>query len=90
MRRSEKKALMSQRPEMYKLVGPLSKARVQEQCEKSFVLLQAYIDEVELEGSDYTLRQEIYSMVDYAARMLAAIEEYGVKDSKHGNVVAHS
>lgn len=92
VRRSEKKELNEAHKnlKLYKLDGPLSKARVQEPWEKAFVLLQAYVEEVKLKQNDYALRQEMYSMVDYATRMLAAIEEYAVKGSKHGIVVAQS
>lgn len=92
VRRSEKKALNAahKRLRLYKLDGPLSKARVQEPWEKSYVLLQAFIEELELEGNDFTLRQEMISIVDYATRMLSAIEEYSAKGSKHGNIAVQS
>jgi hypothetical protein len=50
VRRSEKKALNAAHEglKMYKLYGPLSKARVQEPWEKALVLLQAYIKKAEL------------------------------------------
>jgi ATP-dependent DNA helicase HFM1/MER3 len=92
VRRSEKKALNAAHKtlRLYKLDGPLSKARVQESWEKAFVLLQAYIEELDLESNDYTLRQEMNSIVDYGMRMLSAIEEYSANGSKHGNLVVQS
>jgi Sec63 Brl domain len=68
----------------YKLEGPLSKARVQSPEQKAFVLLQASIGRLHLE--DYSLRQEMQSMVEYASRILSAIEEYSAKGSLHGQV----
>jgi hypothetical protein len=51
VRRSEKKALNAGHKglKMYKLYGPLSKAWVQEPWEQALVLLQSYINEVEIE-----------------------------------------
>lgn len=72
----------------YKLEGPPSKARVQTPEQKAFVLLQASIGKLHLE--DYALRQEMQSMVEYASRMLSAIEEYSAKGSKHGQVATQS
>ena len=89
VRRCEKKALNTIHKElkMYKLDGPLSKARVQEPWQKAFILLQAYIEEFELEGFDSATRQEIHSMVDFATRILSAIEEMSFKGSMNGNVL---
>lgn len=72
----------------YKLHGPPSKVRVQDPCQKAFVLLQAAIGQVHLE--DFTLRQEMGSMVDYSRRMLAAVEEYSVQGTKNGRVAIQS
>lgn len=72
----------------YKLDGPPSKARVQNPEQKAFVLLQASIGRLHLE--DYALRQEMQAMVEYASRMLSAIEEYSAKGSKHGEVAFQS
>jgi predicted flap endonuclease-1-like 5' DNA nuclease len=72
----------------YKLEGPPSKARVQNPEQKAFVLLQASIGRLHLE--DYALRQEMQAMVEYASRMLSAIEEYSAKGSKHGEVAFQS
>jgi len=92
VRRNEKKALNAAHKilKLHKLEGPPSKVRVKEPWEKAFVLLQVYIEGLELEGNDYAMRQEMNSMVEYASRMLAAIEEYSAKGSKHGNVAVQS
>lgn len=89
VRRCEKKALNSIHKElkMYKLDGPLSKARVQEPWQKAFVLLQAYIEEFNVEGLDAATRQEMNSMVDCATRILSAIEELSLKGSMNGNIL---
>ena len=89
VRRCEKKALNGIHKElkMYKLDGPLSKARVQEPWQKSFILLQAYIEDFEFEGFDSATRQEITSMVNCAMRMLSAMEELSLKGSMNGNVL---
>ena len=89
VRRSEKKALNSVHKELklYKLDGPISKARVQEPWQKAFVLLQAYVEEIEFEGLDGATRQEMNSMVDSATRILSAIEELSLKGSLNGNVL---
>jgi Sec63 Brl domain len=72
----------------YKLDGAPSKIRVQNPQQKAFVLLQASVGQIHLE--DYTLRQEMASMVDYSSRILSAVEEYSVKGSGHGHVVMQS
>jgi ATP-dependent DNA helicase HFM1/MER3 len=92
VRRMEKKTLNQVHKNLkYKLEGPPSKVRVQEPWEKSFVLLQVYVADLELNGSEtHALRQEMNSMVEYSSRMLAALEEYSVRGSKHGNVVVQS
>lgn len=61
---------------------------MQDPTQKAFVLLQASIGQIFLE--DYTLRQEMNSMVEYASRMLSAIEEYSLQGSKHGHVALQS
>jgi hypothetical protein len=58
--------------------------RVQTPQQKSFVLLQASIGQEHLE--DFTLRQEMSSMVEYATRMLSAIEEYSTEGGTNGQV----
>ena len=90
-RRSEKKALNAAHKalQLYKLEGQPSKVRVQEPWEKSFVLIQVYIEQVEMQ-CDHALRQEMMSMVEYASRMLTAIEEYSAQGTKHYNVVVQS
>ena len=92
VRRPEKKVLNAAHKALkkYKLEGQPSKVRVKEPWQKAFVLLQVYIDELELEGNDFTLRQELNSMVEYASRMLAAIEEYSQKSTKNGIVLVQS
>lgn len=89
VRRCEKKALNSIHKElkMYKLDGPLSKVRVQEPWQKAFVLLQAYIEELDVEGLDAATRQEMNSMVDCSTRILSAIEEFCLKGSMNGNIL---
>lgn len=73
----------------YKLEGgPPSKIRVQTSSQKSFVLLQAAIGQYFL--NDYTLRQEMSLSIEFASRMLTAIEDYSVEDSKHGKVALES
>lgn len=90
-RRSEKKALNTAHKslKLYKLEGPPSKVRVKEPWEKSFVLIQAYIEQVEMQ-CDFALRQEMTTMVEYASRILAAIEEYSAYASKNFNVLVQS
>ncbi len=68
----------------YKLEGPASKIRIQNPSQKAFVLLQAAIGQHYLD--DYTLRQEMSMSVEYASRMLTAIEDYSIEESKHGKV----
>ena len=91
VRRSEKKVLNAAHKslKLHKLEGPPSKVRVREPWEKSFVLIQAYIEQVEIHG-DFALHQEMTAMVEYASRMLAAIEEYSAHGSKNFNVVVQS
>lgn len=85
VRRSEKKVLNELHKTIrYKLDGPVSKVRVQQPWQKTFVLLQAAVGQQYLE--DYTLRQEMSMMVDFAARMLVAIEEFSIEGSMHGQV----
>jgi len=85
VRRSEKKNLNdAHRMIKYKLPGPPSKVRIQTPTEKAFVLLQCSIGQHFIE--DYTLRQEMSAMVDYATRMLVATESYSVKHTKHGKL----
>jgi hypothetical protein len=57
---------------------------VQESWQKAFVLLQASVARLHIE--DYSLRQEMNSMVDYASRMLSAVEEFSIHGSRHGQV----
>jgi ATP-dependent DNA helicase HFM1/MER3 len=91
VRRSEKKALN----EVHKLIryklpvdGPPSKVRVQSPWEKTFVLLQAAIGQHYLE--DVTLRQEMSFMVEYATRILSAVEDYTIDGSMNGQVALQS
>jgi len=89
VRRSEKKTLKEIHKVMkYKLDGALSKVTIQNPSQKAFVLLQASIGRIDIE--DYTLRQEMNSMVDFSSRMLAALEEYSVRGTKNGNIVLQS
>jgi replicative superfamily II helicase len=78
VRRYEKSKLNeAQKDIKYKLDGPPSKVRVQTPFQKAFVLLQAAIGQVYFE--DYTLRQEMNSMIEYASRMLTALEQYSAR-----------
>jgi replicative superfamily II helicase len=88
VRRNEKKALNAAHKtlKMYKLEGPLSKVRIQEPWQKSFVLLQAYIEDLEFEDHDFAMKKEMKAMVEYAARTLTAVEEFSIKGTKNGNV----
>ena len=89
VRRSEKKILNELHKSIrYKLDGPVSKVRVQQPWQKAFVLLQTAVGRHYLE--DFTLRQEMSMMVDFAARMLVAIEEFSVEGSMHGQVALQS
>ena len=89
VRRSEKKDLNDAHKIIrYKLDGPPSKVRVQTPAQKAFVLLQAAIGQHYLE--DFTLRQEMSCMVEYATRMLSAAEEFSIEGSKHGQVALQS
>lgn len=89
VRRSEKRLLNDAHKSIkFKFEGPPSKVRVQEPHQKAFVLLQAAIGQDFLD--DYTLRQEMSSIVEYSTRMLAATEEYSVYGSKHGIVALNS
>jgi ATP-dependent DNA helicase HFM1/MER3 len=87
VRRSEKKTLNAALKTLkkYKLEGPASKVRVKEPWEKSFVLLQAHIEDIPID--DYAMRQEMNSMVDYATRMLSAIEEHAIQGTGNGNII---
>ena len=64
--------------------GPPSKIRIQTPEQKAFVLLQAAIGQHYLE--DYTLRQEMSLVVEYATRILIAAEDYSVEQTKNGQV----
>jgi hypothetical protein len=89
VRRAEKKALNEVHKIIrYKLDGPPSKVRIQTPSEKAFVLLQAAIGQHYLE--DFTLRQEMSYMVEYATRMLSAVEEYSIDGSMNGQVALQS
>ena len=89
VRRAEKRFLKEAHKSLkYKLDGPPSKVTIQKPSEKAFVLLQVTIGKISVE--DYALRQEMNSMADYSSRMLAALEEYSVRATKHGNVVLES
>jgi Sec63 Brl domain/Helicase conserved C-terminal domain len=91
VRKSEKKMLNEAHKiiKMYKLDGPASKVRVQLPWEKAFVLLQVYIDKLDID-MPFTLRQEMISIVEYASRMLVAFEEYSILGSKNGNVIVQT
>jgi Sec63 Brl domain len=89
VRRSEKKSLNEMCKSIrYKLDGPASKSRVQKPADKSFVLLQVAIGQLHVEDS--VLQQEMTAMVDYALRMLGAVEEYSIHGSKNANVAIQS
>jgi ATP-dependent DNA helicase HFM1/MER3 len=87
VRRLEKKALNAcHKSEVtrFKLEGPLSKVRIQDSSQKTFVLLQAYISKQDLES--FTLRREMSNMADKAQHILLTAQEYSIKGSKHGQV----
>ncbi|GKY92454.1 hypothetical protein MPSEU_000215900 [Mayamaea pseudoterrestris] len=89
VKRNEKKFLNQTHGRIkHKLDGPQSKIRIQEPWQKSFVLLQASIGQIPID--DYSLRQEMNAMVEYASRMLSALEEYSVRGSRNGQVAMHS
>lgn len=89
VRRGEKKALNEVHKLIrYKLDGPPSKVRVQSPWEKTFVLLQAAIGQHYLE--EKTLRQEMSFMVEYATRILSAVEDYSIDGSMNGQVSLQS
>lgn len=89
VRRSEKRFLKEAHKSLkYKLDGPPSKVTIQKPFEKAFVLLQVSIGRIHLE--DYTLRQEMNSMVDFSSRMLMALEDYSTRGTKNGMVVLES
>jgi len=89
VRRSEKKTLKEVHKMIkYKLDGPPSKVTIQTPTEKAFVLLQAAIGQHFLE--DFTLRSEMSFMVEYATRLLCAVEEYSIDGSMNGQVALQS
>lgn len=89
VRRSEKRFLKEVHKSLkYKLEGAQSRITIQSPSDKAFVLLQISIGRLFLD--DYTLRKEMTAMVEFASRMLQALEEYGVRASKHGAVVVES
>lgn len=95
LRKNEKKPLnAAQKMVKYHLEGTPSQVRVKENWEKVFVLLQVHISQLQMDCNnptlDFTLRSETVSMVDFASRMLAAIEEYSHKGSENGHVVFQS
>ena len=85
VRRAEKSLLNEAHKQIkYKLDGSLSKVRIQNPEQKAFVLLQCAIGHMYLQ--DYTLRQEMSTIVEYSKRMLAAFEEYCIEESRHGKI----
>jgi hypothetical protein len=89
VRRSEKKLLNEMHKMVkYKLEGPASKARVKESEQKAFVLLQASIGRIHI--NEFSLRQEMCGMVDFASRMLSATEEFSASGSQNGGVLVQS
>lgn len=87
VQRNEKKTLNQVHKTIkYKLPGPPSK--IQTPTEKPFVLLQAAIGQCFLE--DFTLRQEMSYMVEFASRLLTAVEEYSIDGSMNGHVALQS
>jgi ATP-dependent DNA helicase HFM1/MER3 len=85
VRRAEKSLLNEAHKQIkYKLDGPLSKVRVQKPQQKAFVLLQCAIGHIYLQ--DYTLRQEMSTIVEYSKRMLSSFEDYSVEESRHGKL----
>ena len=64
--------------------APPSKIRVQNPDQKAFVLLQAAIGQHYF--NDFTLRQEMSSSIEFASRILSAMEDYSIEESGHGQV----
>ena len=89
VRRSEKKLLNEVHAKVkFPIDTPTSKVRIQSPSQKAFVMLQASIGQKYLD--DYSLRQEMSLMVDDATRILAALEDYSVQDSKNGKTALES
>lgn len=87
VRRNEKKVLNECHKSesiRFKLEGPLSKVRIQQPWEKSFVLLQAFIGQHSFDN--FTLGQEMTTLANNAQRLLLAAQEYSFKGSQYGKV----
>ena len=91
LRRSEKKVLNEMhKNSKYRIKTDLapSKFRVNVPSHKAFIMLQASISGHTCEN--YTMQAEMYRMVDYATRMLSAIQDYSVGSTLHGNIALES
>ena len=85
LRRSEKKHLNECNKKVhFKLGNPPSKFKTQSPSDKAFILLQAGIGQLYLE--DFTLRQEMTSLMDQCSTILTAAHLFSVKGSGHGHV----
>jgi hypothetical protein len=68
----------------FKISKSLSKFTVQDESQKSFILLQAIISQHEFQNK--TLKQEMSSVTNAATKILQAAHEYCIKSSKCGTV----
>ena len=87
LRRDEKKLLNALHHDVrFRIISDLapSKVKVQKPSQKCFVLLQGAIGQHHLDN--FTLRQEMTKMVEYAMRMLVAAEAYAIEGTGHGIV----
>lgn len=91
IRRSEKKGLNEMHKNLpYRIKTELAPSKFRANCpsHKAFILLQASISKYSCEN--YTMQAEMVRMVDYATRMLSAIEDYSVGTTLHGNIALES
>jgi len=89
VRRSEKKILNEVHTKVkFPIDVPASKIRIQSPSHKAFILLQASIGQNYLD--DFTLRQEMSYMVDNSTRILGALEDYSILETKHGKLALNS
>ncbi|KAG7360081.1 pre-mRNA splicing helicase [Nitzschia inconspicua] len=87
VRRNEKKELREIHKTdiiKFKISKALSKFTVQDESQKAFILLQAIISQHEFQNQ--TLKQEMASLTNGAAKILSAAQEYCIRASKFGNV----
>ena len=89
VRRAEKKCLNEMHGKVkYNIDMPISKVRIQKPWQKAYVLLQASIGQQFFE--EFSLRQEMSLLEDDATRMLGALEDFSIRESKHGKVALES